>query len=277
MNIKNRLLPVVTMTTVLFGLVLPEALLAATPTSIEVKAKSEADDAGPNPDNNCAYSINHNEIYFGECFDGTGIISGFRFSDIPIPRGAFITSAYIEFTVDGPYDNPLALVFKGEATGNAQPFSDSSRPDDRALTKAVVPWAIPASDHWEYYQKRQTPNLAAVVQEIVNRQDWSKGNTLAIMVGNARPANGLHRRVFAFERGAATGDVARLIVNFIAPPIAGCINHNDSPLKGSRVWLIQNGKLAKTTTDNYGCYYFGAKEVASRKKFRIIIDSPAMP
>lgn len=265
-------------------LFLPVTLRAVTPTPIEVKVSSETDDAGPNPVTNCMFATSHAEVYFGECFDGSGIISGFRFPNVPIPQGAFITSARIEFTVDGPYDNPLTLVISGEATGDAQPFSDVSRPDNRPLTDAVLPWVIPSTDHWEFHEKRQTPDLTAVVQEIVNRQDWVKGNALAIIVGNARPANRQHRRVFAFERGSATGEVAQLAVSFIPPPhppITGCINIGDSPLVGGRVVLMQIGRVVlrpKTaTTDSRGCYYFGADQVVSGKKFELIIQGPVVP
>src|SRR5690348_764891 len=64
---------------------------------------SSSDDAGPNPTMGCSYAVNWNEVYFGECTDGSPITSGFRFPNIALPRGTKIAQAYLEFTVDGLY------------------------------------------------------------------------------------------------------------------------------------------------------------------------------
>lgn len=118
-------------------------------TTVEMPVLQGSDDAGHDPGFNCAYSIGSNEIYFGECYDGRNITSGFRFPNVPVPRGATIVEAYIQFTVDGPYEHPLTLRLSGEATGNAQPFSAISRPDNRPRTTASASWNILASDRWE--------------------------------------------------------------------------------------------------------------------------------
>ncbi len=73
-------------------------------TTVEARVLQGSDDAGHDPGRNCAYSISSNEIYFGECYDGKNITSGFRFPNVPVPRGATIVEAYIRFTVDGPAD-----------------------------------------------------------------------------------------------------------------------------------------------------------------------------
>lgn len=160
-----------------------------------------ADDAGTEP-TRCIFTPNANEIYFGQCPDGQNITSGFRFPNVTLPPGAQIAQAYLEFTVDGPYTDELTVAFYGQASGNAQPFSFSSRPENRPLTQASVTWHIPASDRWELGQTRASPDLTAIVQEILNRPDWVSGNALAVIVKNAGPASGQwrHRRVIGYER-----------------------------------------------------------------------------
>lgn len=101
---------------------------------------ASADDAGPNP--SCVYRTYWNEIYFGECTNHQEIVSGFRFSNVNIPDGAQIVEAYLEFTVDGPYTDELTVAFYGEASGNAQPFSYASRPNNRPLTQASATWHL---------------------------------------------------------------------------------------------------------------------------------------
>lgn len=167
------------------------------------QVSSGADDAGTDPRfGRCVYTTSANEIYFGQCPDGENITSGFRFPNVTLPQGAQIAGAYLEFTVDGPYTDELTVIFYGEASGNAQPFSFYSRPENRPLTQASVTWHIPASDRWELGQTRTSPDLTAIVQEIVNQPNWAPGNALAIIVKNAAPASGpnRHRRVIGYER-----------------------------------------------------------------------------
>ena len=168
-------------------------------TTFEIQIDAASDDAGPEP-GGCIFSTTWNEIYFGECDNGDDIISGFRFPDVPIARYTEITSAYIEFTVDGRYTNPLSLELYGEYAGNAQPFSGTDRPEGRPPTGESVTWIIPASDVWELGQTRHSPDLTEIVQQIVNRPDWDAYNALAIIVENVGPANSLHRRVIGHER-----------------------------------------------------------------------------
>jgi len=193
-------------------------------------------DAGLHPA--CIYSTNYNEIYMGECTNGQGIISGFRFPNVTIPAGMIIQEAYIEFTVDGPYTDELNVAFSGEASGNANPFSTTSRPSNRPLTVASSTWSIPSTDRWELGQLRDSPNLTAIVQEIVNRPDWISGNALAIIVKNAGPASGTnrHRRVIGYDRPVwypGTENAARLVVKLAGPlsiDSVAVVDSNGNPL-----------------------------------------------
>ncbi len=146
------------------------------------------------------------------------------FCAVAVPQGALIEQAYVEFTVDGSYANTLALAVYGEAVGDADPFGAYGQPEHRTLTTAHVPWSLLPDDTWEMNQSRQTPDLAPVVQEIVNRSDWLEGNALDIIVKNVGPAiaapgdavDRLHRRVFAFERTQLVPPYlpARLVVTY---------------------------------------------------------------
>jgi hypothetical protein len=179
-------------------------------------------DAGTDPRYTCSYSTGANEIYFGQCPNGQNITSGFRFTNVAIPQGTQIGQAYLDFTVDGPYDETLSLAIYGQASGHALPFSSVSRPDQRPLTLASAAWSIPASDHWELGETRQSPDLTAAVQEILSRPDWVAGNAMAIIVKNVGPASGprYHRRVIGFERPVwfpGVDHAARLVIVFGTP------------------------------------------------------------
>ena len=211
------------------------------------------DDAGPNPvppydcDYNPSGPFGRNEIYFGECLDGTGIVSGFHFSGVNIPNGAAIAEAHLEFTVDGPYDNGMTLSFSGEASPDAPAFMDDQpAPADRLdiaadvwrLDGANVPretqeavsvrWVI-RNDPWTLGEVRRSPNLTPIIRAIVKQKDWKPGNGLTVIVKNVLPdpgsslprANGTHRRVIGYERPVwypGTDFAARLVVTLASPP-----------------------------------------------------------
>lgn len=105
---------------------------------------------------------------------------GMRFSNMNIPQGAVINNAYIEFTVDDSDSGPSSLNINGEATDNAQSFSSSNgNISGRAVTGASTSWAPGA---WTSGQTHNSPDLSAVVQEIVNRAGWASGNAIAMIV-----------------------------------------------------------------------------------------------
>ncbi|MGD9044554.1 MAG: PilC/PilY family type IV pilus protein, partial [Desulfobacterales bacterium] len=108
---------------------------------------------------------------------------GMRFADINIPQGADITSAYIEFSTDevGPYED-TSLTIYGQAHNNAVSFAAvNNNITNRALTNESVAWNITAQ--WDtVHVKHQTPDLKWIIQEIVDRSGWSKGNALAIII-----------------------------------------------------------------------------------------------
>ncbi len=195
-------------------------------TEVQVQIASGPEDAGPEP-SVCAYATSWNEIYFGECTDGSLITSGFRFGNVPVPQNAQIVEAYLEFTVDGPYDVPLQVRIYGEASGDAQPFSDADRPENRPRTQASVLWTIPADDHWELGMTRRTPDLATLVQEIVSRSDWQPYHGMAFILNTVSSASGQHRRVIGYERPVwypGSEYAARLIIQY-----AGAIPPTPTP------------------------------------------------
>ncbi len=182
--------------------------------TVQVRIASGPEDAGPEP-SACAYATSWNEIYFGECADGSLITSGFRFGNVPVLQNAQIIEAYLEFTVDGPYDVPLQVRIYGEASGDAQPFSDTDRPENRPRTQASALWTIPAADHWELGMTRRTPDLAALVREIVSRPDWQAYHGMGFIFETASSVSGRHRRVIGYERPVwypGSEHAARLVI-----------------------------------------------------------------
>lgn len=154
---------------------------------------------------------------------------GLRFDAMPIPQGATITNAYVQFTVDEPNSQSTSLLIKGEAADNALRFNwYAGNVSARPRTAASVAWS-PAvwSTVGQAGTAQRTPNLAPILQEIVNRPGWAKWNALALIItgsgartaksfdGDASGAPVLH---VEFTTAPTTGDPVIVAVG----DIAGC-------------------------------------------------------
>ncbi|MCB9350364.1 MAG: metallophosphoesterase [Lewinellaceae bacterium] len=110
---------------------------------------------------------------------------GLRFSNHGIPQGAVISSAYIQFTADETRnDNPCNLTIFGDASDDAAPFSSNTFDiTNRSRTTASVAWA--PSD-WlavgDAGPAQQTPDLASIIQEIVNRPAYTANSAIALII-----------------------------------------------------------------------------------------------
>ena len=187
-------------------------------TTVEITVASGDDDAGQEP-LGCLPLTSNAEVYFGRCSNGLPITSGFRFGLVPVPHGAQILEAHLRFTVDGPYQEAIAVRFYGESSGDAAGFGLSDGPAARSLLLDFpVDWTLVPADPWQMGTTRNSPALTAIVQAIVNRADWSAGNALAIISVYAGPASGpaLHRRVFAWDRHQPSPAV--LSIRYAFPP-----------------------------------------------------------
>jgi len=127
-------------------------------------------------------------------------IVGMRFNNIPIPNGATILDARIQFTVKDATTGACSLVIRGQAADHATTFTTSRyNISSRLLTSAAVNW-IPAA--WPAVgaagPDQQTPNLSSVLQEIVSRPGWQSGNSLALIVTGSGT-----RTASAYERSAS--------------------------------------------------------------------------
>ncbi|MCH7920430.1 MAG: CHRD domain-containing protein [Planctomycetes bacterium] len=119
---------------------------------------------------------------------GNNQLIGMRFNNVSIPQGAIITSAYVQFHVDETYvpgDNrPGTKFLRGEAVDNAATFSAAAFDiSSRPITAAEASWDWPfwLTTH-EEGPDQQTSDIAAVIQEIVDRPGWSAGNSLVLII-----------------------------------------------------------------------------------------------
>lgn len=104
---------------------------------------------------------------------------GIRFENITIPQGATINSAYF---ILQSYDNYIGSGTKSYVTGedvdNAVEFTTEEDYLNRDRTTAKVAWDdIP---RWYMGVDYNSPEIASIIQEIVNRVGWVSGNDIVI-------------------------------------------------------------------------------------------------
>jgi hypothetical protein len=112
---------------------------------------------------------------------GSNQQTAMRFNLIDIPQGATIIDAYIEFTVDEPNSGDAFLVIQGHDIDDAPPFNSADgNVSDRDKTSESVLWS--PLDWTVAGLKKQTPNIAAVIKEIVDLGGWTPMNSIVIIV-----------------------------------------------------------------------------------------------
>ncbi len=190
--------------------------------SFETRVSSSADDA----EENNVGTVNLTSTDLELTQDTSVQTIGMRFNAVHVPAGAVITRAYLQFVTDEISDVATNLAIKGEAVGNSNAFQSlagniSSRPTTAASVNwTPSPWAVVG----EAGASQRTPNLAGVIQELVNIPGWQEGNSLTLIItgqgkrvaksynGNSNQAPLLHVEYDSQEESQPTVQIAARVL-----------------------------------------------------------------
>jgi len=142
---------------------------------------------------------------------------GFRFWDVPVRQGAEVLSAHLTFYAHRNRSGSATLEIMGEKAPNSASFDGDPKDDPeqsrgnlsgRETTTAVVEWSTTPQEPeneltaWEVGKAYRTPNIAPVVQEILDQEgeeEWKPYNDMTFFIaGNGQ------RDVLPFEDGKLT-------------------------------------------------------------------------
>nr|NIM50710.1 hypothetical protein [Gemmatimonadales bacterium] len=188
---------------------------------VEVQVASSSDDAEERVDGSVSLSSSDLELVY----DGGGDqVVGMRFNGVSIPPGATISKAYVQFEADGTHSGPTSLTIQGEDVDNALTFdSVSGNISSRPRTSAAVAWLPnPWTTVGEAGPDQQTPDIASVIQEIVNRTGWSDGNSVVIII------TGTGERAAASYNGDPAGAPVLHVEYTTGPPNEPPVANDDS-------------------------------------------------
>lgn len=170
------------------------------------------------------WSSNSSTVGIGKNFLGGTVYSGWRFNNITIPQGVTVTSAYLRITADETKsDNILFKIYGIDEDDTANMSSD---PVGRAKTSASVNWQINGQVAGTEYT---SPDIASVIQEIINRGGWVSGNDLGLITDDNGTANDKIGRFESYD-GSSTL-CAELEINYIAgsPSVSPSVSPSISP------------------------------------------------
>lgn len=113
---------------------------------------------------------------------------GIRFPNVTIPQGSAISAAAITFTAREDLSGTgIRSRLRAQKADNPGQFSDATDFDSRILTSGSVDSSkITSSVAWDDIapwtsgSTYQSPDIAAIIQEIVNRPGWVSGNAIVI-------------------------------------------------------------------------------------------------
>ena len=165
---------------------------------ISISIASENDDAEEGSEGPGTMYLHSSDLEL--TLDSNEQVVGMRFVDIPIPPGASITNAYIQFTVDETNSSSCNLTITGELSADAPVFTTTAYDiSSRTDTSASVSWTPPAwTTVGEAGTDQRTPNISGIIQEIVNQGGWQSGNALVLII------NGTGERVAESYDGDAS-------------------------------------------------------------------------
>ena len=178
-------------------------------TVLDIQVNASSDDAEESSSGGVSLGSSDLEL----TFDNSNQTVGMRFNNLIIPSGAIITKAYVQFQVDEASSVATDLTIKGELNPNTPTFINSNGDiSSRTPTGASVPWSpVPWLAVGEAGPDQQTPDISAIVQEIVDQGLWASGNSLVILI------TGTGELVAESFNGDPNG-AAVLHVEFALPP-----------------------------------------------------------
>jgi len=112
-------------------------------------------------------------------------ILGIRFDRVNVPQGAHIANAYLEFTTARPESQPTALEIQAELSENAPALKiERDNLSRRHRTAANVKWE---PTPWiSVGGQERSPNLAAVLEEVLAQSGWQPGNAIVLFIRCSR-------------------------------------------------------------------------------------------
>jgi len=122
----------------------------------------------------------YNQLKYRFVYPGKNIIIGYRFNGIDIPPDAIILYATLMQYSSGYEDRTVHLKYIGQAS--AEPALFTGKAHDLSLRNRTRNHVIDSPTPWPRFDFFSSPDLAPVIQEIIEDPQWLQGGTLVLFV-----------------------------------------------------------------------------------------------
>lgn len=172
-------------------------------------------------DNGSTFSNSSTTMNIGN--DGGNVLNFFRFPVVVIPNNSKIVSAYLTLvnTSKAENQNIYTEVYANDADNAVAPTTYSGL-TGKTKTTAYTTWTFKATGVAGALLK--SPNIASVIQEVVERAGWASGNALMLLVQGLATGLNDYTAVACYEH--TRWDPALLEIDYQGPT-GGMVNFND--------------------------------------------------
>lgn len=147
-------------------------------TTLNLAVSASADDA----EQIATGENNTSGTTLGQSLDSTSEYVGLRFQAVTIANAETINSATLTVEPTGTGEDEPLVTIQGHATDDAGAFTSADNHiSGRTRTTASVTWDS-TNLGADGNSRHAAPDLATVIQEIVNRAGWVSGNDLALII-----------------------------------------------------------------------------------------------
>jgi uncharacterized phage protein gp47/JayE len=145
---------------------------------------------------------------------GAAHLVGFRIPNVSIPAGSVVQSATLELSATALNNTYSEFSIHGEASATPAAYTAAANDiSDRDQTVAAVPWIPPG---WAAASLQTTPDLTAVVQEVVDLAGWATNNAMAFIITGTDDSD---REVDTFEAGPSLSPLLTVAFQLEVPTL----------------------------------------------------------
>ena len=107
---------------------------------------------------------------------------GFHFNDLRVPQGAKILSAKLVVAAAQAGNSAVNMRIYAQNSDNAPAFSSTNSNISSRSKVGGTSWNIPTSEGWKLNNFYESPDIASVLQTVVDRNGWCGGNDVALIL-----------------------------------------------------------------------------------------------
>ncbi|PHR49934.1 MAG: hypothetical protein COA32_02030 [Fluviicola sp.] len=173
---------------------------------------------------------------------GTEQYTGVRFIDVDVPQGATISNAKLVFRADETdfASSQLNIYIQAEDADNSAPYQTTNFDlSSRNFSATLYTWAEGSIPGWNAGTVYETPDISALVQEVVNRGGWNSGNAMSFVLYSDMGQSS-ERVADSYEGGYPAELVFDWTVPAVAPPVADFTPSGTQACAGTTVDFTDN-------------------------------------